>query len=65
MTMSLNQQDVNRFFKRASAYLLRSVAKHSPELAQSVVDSGALAALTSCLEEFDPQVKEAASLALC
>ena len=40
------------------------MAKHSPELAQSVVDCGALEALVSCLEEFDPGVKEAAAWAL-
>ena len=44
--------------------MLRAVAKHSPELAQSVVDCGALEALVSCLEEFDPGVKEAAAWAL-
>jgi len=40
------------------------VAKHSPQLAQSVVDCGALDALVICLEEFDPGVKEAAAWAL-
>ena len=40
------------------------MAKHSPELAQSVVDSGALDALVICLEEFDPGVKESAAWAL-
>ncbi len=44
--------------------MLRSVAKHSPELAQAVVDSGALEALVMCLEEFDPSVKESAAWAL-
>ena len=44
--------------------MLRSVAKHSPPLAKAVVDSGALAALVNCLEEFDPSVKEAAAWAL-
>lgn len=44
--------------------MLRAVAKHSPELAQSVVDSGALAALVLSLEEFDPAVKEGAGWAL-
>lgn len=33
-------------------------------MAQSVVDCGALNALVSCLEEFDPGVKEAAAWAL-
>ena len=38
--------------------------KHSPGLAQSVVDCGSLDALVICLEEFDPGVKEAAAWAL-
>ena len=40
------------------------MAKHSPELAQAVVDCGALDSLVICLEEFDPGVKEAAAWAL-
>lgn len=44
--------------------MLRSVAKHSGSLAQSVVDCGAVEALVTCLEEFDPSVKEAAAWAL-
>jgi hypothetical protein len=38
--------------------------RHSPELAQAVIDSGALNSLVSCLEEFDPGVKEAATWCL-
>merc|ERR1712070_694793 len=48
----------------AAAFVLRAVSKHSPQLAQAVVDSGALDALVTCLEEFDPSVKEAAAWAL-
>ena len=44
--------------------MLRSVAKHSPQLSQAVVDSGATDALVVCLEEFDPGVKEAAAWAI-
>ena len=44
--------------------MLRAVAKHSPQLAQAVVDCGALDALVVCLEEFDPGVKESAAWAL-
>ena len=44
--------------------MLRAVAKHSPALAQNVVDAGALEPLVQCLEEFDPSVKEAAGWAL-
>ncbi|ORY23189.1 ARM repeat-containing protein [Rhizoclosmatium globosum] len=53
-----------RFYKKAASFVLRAVSKHSPELAQSVVDSGALNALVTCLEEFDPGVKESAAWAL-
>jgi hypothetical protein len=53
-----------RFYKKAAAFVLRAVAKHSPELAQAVVDAGSLEALVLCLEEFDPSVKEAAAWAL-
>jgi hypothetical protein len=44
--------------------VLRAVAKHSPQLAQAVVDSNALETLVPCLEEFDPTVKEAAAWAI-
>lgn len=54
----------NRFYKKAAAFVLRAVAKHSPQLAQAVVDSGALDALVTSLEEFDPSVKDSAAWAL-
>eukprot|EP00764_Aduncisulcus_paluster_P006968 gnl/Carplike_NY0171/2301_a3101_808.p1 GENE.gnl/Carplike_NY0171/2301_a3101_808~~gnl/Carplike_NY0171/2301_a3101_808.p1 ORF type:complete len:506 (+),score=161.16 gnl/Carplike_NY0171/2301_a3101_808:212-1519(+) len=56
--------DQNRFYKKAAAFVLRAVAKHSAPLAQAVVDAGALEALVTCLEEFDPGVKEAAAWAV-
>ena len=64
LVYSLSEQ--NRFYKqRAAAFVLRAVAKHSPPLAQAVVDSGArLNFLVQCLEEFDPGVKESAAWAL-
>ncbi len=40
---SLSKQ--NRFYKKAAAYVLKSVAKHSEHLAQCVIDAGALDAL--------------------
>ncbi len=55
---------LQRFYKKAAAFVLRAVAKHSPDLAQAVVDSNALQTLVPCLEEFDPTVKEAAAWAL-
>jgi len=66
--MSLSEQNVisfiKRFYKKAAAFVLRAVAKHSQTLAKAVVDSAALDALVVCLEEFDPSVKEAAAWAL-
>jgi 3-methyladenine DNA glycosylase AlkD len=44
--------------------VLKAVAKHSPELALSVVEAGSLDALVGCLSEFEPSVKEAAAWAL-
>lgn len=51
---------VQRFYKKAAAFVLRAVGKHSPQLAQEVVQCGALEMLVICLEDFDPGVKEAA-----
>jgi len=53
-----------RFYKKAAAFVLRSVAKHSACLATCVVNVGALDALVCCLEDFDPGVKEAAAWAI-
>lgn len=55
---------LQRFYKKAAAFVLRAVGKHSPQLAQAIVDCGALDTLVICLEDFDPGVKEAASWAL-
>lgn len=55
---------VQRFYKKAAAFVLRAVAKHSPELSHAVVACGGVDALVLCLEEFDPGVKEAAAWAL-
>ena len=62
LVYSLSEQ--NRFYKKAAAFVLRAVAKHSPDLAKAVVDSNALQTLIPCLEEFDPTVKEAAAWAI-
>lgn len=44
----------NRFYKKAAAFVLRAVAKHSAPLAQAVVDSGALDALVSSAGKKSP-----------
>lgn len=44
--------------------MLRAIAKHSPELALIVVDNNGLETIIECLEDFDPEVKEAAAWAL-
>ena len=54
----------NKFFKKVTCYVFKSVAKHSAALAEEVVKSGALEPLVECLDEFDTGVKEAASWAL-
>ncbi len=56
---------LQRFYKKTAAFVLKAVAKHSPALAKTVVDTaGSLDALVGCLSEFEPSVKEAAAWAL-
>ncbi len=50
--------------KIAAAFIVRAVAKHSPDLAADAVTAGALPALRGCLQHIDPGVKEAACWAL-
>jgi len=54
----------NRFNKKAACYVISSVAKHSLFLAEKVVEGGAIDFLVSCLEDYDPTVKESAAFAL-
>ena len=54
----------NKFFKKVTCYVFKSVAKHSAALAEEVVKNGALEPLVGCLDEFDTSVKEAAAWAL-
>jgi len=62
MGYSLGEQ--NRYYKKAASFVLRSISKHSAELAQCVVDAGALESLVECLSEFEPSVKEGAAWTL-
>ena len=50
--------------QKAGAFVLRSVAKHTPDLASHVVKAGALPRLTRCLEKFDASVRESAAWAI-
>jgi len=54
----------NKFYKKAACYVISSIAKHNKELAQKVVEGGAIKFLVACLEEYDPSVKETAAWAL-
>lgn len=53
-----------KFYKKAALFVLRAIAKHSPELALIVVHNDGLQIIVRCLEDFDPGVKEAAAWAL-
>lgn len=46
-----NLSEKNRFYKKAAAFVLKSIAKHNLTLARSVIDSGALESLVTFLEE--------------
>ncbi|KYM79307.1 Sperm-associated antigen 6 [Atta colombica] len=55
---------LNKFYKKAALFVLRAIAKHSPELALIVVHNDGLQTIVKCLEDFDPGIKEAAAWAL-
>ncbi|KAM5340293.1 LOW QUALITY PROTEIN: sperm-associated antigen 6 [Glossophaga mutica] len=57
---SKDGEDVH-FYKKAAAFVLQVVGKHSPQLAQAIVDCGALDMLVICLKDFDLGVKDAAA----
>jgi len=59
-----NLDGQNTSHKISAAYILRAVAKHSPDLAADAVTAGAVDGLKACLEHIDPSVKEAACWAL-
>ena len=50
--------------RKAGANTLRSVAKHSAELATCAAESGAIDVLVMLLEDFDAGVREAAVAAI-
>ncbi|KAM5284056.1 LOW QUALITY PROTEIN: sperm-associated antigen 6-like [Hipposideros larvatus] len=54
----------NHFYKKAAAFVLQAVAKHSLQIAQAIVEYRALDRLVICLENFDSGVKEAGAWAL-
>lgn len=54
----------NKFFKKAACFVIAEVSKHSKELANKVCEENAIHFLITCLEEYDPSVKETAAWAL-
>lgn len=55
---------LQKYYKKAALFVLRAVARHSPEMASVVVHGGGLEAMVLCLEDFDSGVKEAAAWAI-
>lgn len=54
----------NKFYKKATCFVISSVSRQSEELARKITQFPAIKYLVSCLEEYDPSVKEAAVWAL-
>ncbi|EEB13344.1 Sperm-associated antigen, putative [Pediculus humanus corporis] len=53
-------ENQNKHYKKAALFIVRSVAKYKPEMADIVIQAGGLDAALVCLEDFDQSVKEAA-----
>lgn len=54
----------NKNYKKAACFVISAVARHSKDLAEKVVEYGAIKFLVSCFEEYDPSVMESAAWAL-
>ena len=54
----------NKFYKKATCFVISSVSRQSEDLAKKITNYSAIKYLVSCLEEYDPSVKEAAVWAL-
>ncbi|KAK6639762.1 Sperm-associated antigen 6 [Polyplax serrata] len=50
----------NKHYKKAALFIVRSIAKYNPEMADIAIQAGGLDAAVICLEDFDQGVKEAA-----
>ena len=50
-----------KYYRTSVLFVLRSISKHSPELAESLEKTVGLQYVIECLEHFDPSVKEAAA----
>ncbi|XP_055337176.1 sperm-associated antigen 6-like isoform X3 [Paramacrobiotus metropolitanus] len=51
-------------YKRAACFIMKSIAKHSAELAQAVVEGGGAAGLVTCLDAPEAALREQATEAL-
>jgi 3-methyladenine DNA glycosylase AlkD len=61
---SMKAETATIYHRRAGAYVVRAVSRHTPELAQCCVDAGAAAVLVACLEDQDAGVREASAQSL-
>ena len=60
----MQRVDLQKYYKKASMMLIKSVSRQSEGLSKQVVESGGLEAIVTCLEDFDPGVKESAAFAV-
>ena len=60
----LDAKDTNKFYKKATCFVIASVARHNEALAEAISTKPAIDFLVNCLEEYDPSVKSAAVWAL-
>ncbi|EAY22500.1 Armadillo/beta-catenin-like repeat family protein [Trichomonas vaginalis G3] len=51
-------------YQKNACFVLRTVSKHSAELAEKVVENGALGPIVCCLQSYDTRVRESAAVAL-
>ena len=64
LTDSMASEDVSIHHLKASAFVIRAVAKHNEQLAQCCVEAGGAAVLVHSLENLDAGVRESSALSL-
>uniref|UniRef100_A0A1B6DNB5 Sperm-associated antigen 6 n=1 Tax=Clastoptera arizonana TaxID=38151 RepID=A0A1B6DNB5_9HEMI len=56
--------NIQKYFKKSAMFLLRCLAKHSADLAETIVTNRGLDIIIHCVDHLDPAIKESAVWAL-
>lgn len=64
LTLEADAKQPDSVYQRHACFVVRTVSRHSPNLAENCVEAGALPPMVSCLQSCEAKVREAAALSL-